>query len=158
MRLVPLGNCSTHSSRSNNEHTPPIKAATEREKIKEEKVHGAVMCLACKTVTEFPVRGCEMAGHPLKRVSTTRRFWECTGCGRREAVLSDAPRMPRVNCSRCFQKQQAQGGDLPTWKRCGAGKAAPIYRPNEGLISSFSESTSWKDKFSIERDVLDDRH
>ena len=139
-------------------------AAAEKEKIREETVRGAWFCCACKVTTEFEVAGCRLAGHPTKRVTATRRFWECTGCGKREAVLSDAPRMPRVNCARCFNfnassSMSSTPSGVATWRRCGAGKAVTgAYKPGEGLITSFSEGTSWKDKFSIERDVLDDRH
>lgn len=57
----------------------------------------ALQCETCGALSERPQARC--TGHSVKVVTVTKRFFRCTGCGRRTSALSR--RMPAWGCDSC---------------------------------------------------------
>lgn len=56
----------------------------------------AFQCNTCNTLTEYRRTGCK--GHNVQRVSATKRWWLCIGCGHHIATVG--VRLPTARCPR----------------------------------------------------------
>ena len=152
-------------------------AEAERDKITEQAVPGCWRCAKCRgPPTEVEPAGCRLAGHPMERITAVRRFWECTGCRRRTAVLAPSSAsgggggiagklMPRP-CTRCrnhgstASSSGSRSKGPVTWKRCGAGRGVGSQsHPGGGaLVASFSENTTYAEKMTAASFAVDSRY
>ena len=91
--------------RDNEERDKYFNQLEQKEKM-EEKMNStfkidckAVRCLQCKYTGFSASEKCKIERHPLKVFNAVKRFFKCSGCGNRKAVLNIIPTKPCNNCN-----------------------------------------------------------
>ena len=67
--------------------------------IKQAQRVRALHCAACGYTAETPHPACRAAGHELRHLQATKRWWRCCGCAHHFATVG--VRHPVNNCPKC---------------------------------------------------------
>ena len=117
----------------------------------------AFYCQECKTTLEFSNSVCRTRGHNVTSISTTKRFFECQQCRKREFTLGSA-RLPERACTGCnaydFISTGRNGSGLPPARgRAGATgrRCAPIGVMGDKLVTGANEWASRGDIAQLNR-------